>query len=42
MHQTSTGTKKNKPLDAPNIDMHQQKQKSPATTQKWTHSSWKF
>ena len=35
--------KKNKPLDAPNIDRHQKKQKkNPATTQKWTHSSWKF
>ena len=30
MHQTSTGTKKPK------------KTKIPATTQKWTHSSWKF
>ena len=27
-------------LDAPNIDRHQKK--NPATTQKWTHSSWKF
>ena len=47
--------KKTKPLDAPNIDRHQKKQKFqqllrsgpiettiPATTQKWTHSSWNF
>ena len=30
MHQTSAGTKKNK------------KKKNPVTSQKWTHSSWKF
>ena len=36
---------KNKPLDAPNIGRHQKnknKTKIPATTQKWTPSSWKF
>jgi len=38
-------TKENKPLDAPNIDRHQKNTKKtqiPATTQKWTHSSWFF
>ena len=38
---TLTGTKKaNKPLDALNIDRHHKQKKLPATTQKWTHSSW--
>ena len=31
-----------KPLDAPNIDRHQKKQKKTATTQEWTHKSWKL
>ena len=36
---------KKKPLDAPNIDRHQnnpKKTKNPAATQKWTHNSWIF
>ena len=45
---TLTGTKKNKknkPLDAPNMRQAPKKTKKtkiPATTQKWTHSSWNF
>ena len=41
-HWQTPKKQKNKPLDAPNIDRHQKTKKNPATTQKWTHSSWKF